>query len=63
MPGGKPAWKKDTGVGKRLKQAAEGASSDTQIAPRPSVQDRLRRYRYLTSRHIASAFTPLQCYL
>ncbi|KAL4702431.1 hypothetical protein ACJJTC_003056 [Scirpophaga incertulas] len=42
--GQRPNWKKDsTGVGKRLRQAAEAASADTQSAHRPSIQDRLKR--------------------
>lgn len=50
-PGQRPGWKgKDsTGVGKRLRQAAEAASADAQNAhsaqtARSSVQDRLKRY-------------------
>ncbi|CAK1585968.1 unnamed protein product [Parnassius mnemosyne] len=42
--GPKPAWKsKESGVGKRLKQAAEAASIEAKGATRTSVQDRLRR--------------------
>lgn len=46
--GTRPNWKgKDSsGVGKRLKQAAEAASLDTQNVHKGySVQDRLKRYR------------------
>lgn len=45
-------WKKDVGgAGKRLRQAAEESSADTQnvIVQRTSIQDRLKRYRGVTT--------------